>query len=1071
MKDAPAKDAPVKLRTLGGLGLVGSSFTQPKPLLLLAYLALEGPQPRAFLAELFWPHGAGRKSLSMALTRLHAVRPDLALADAQRVRTAVDSDAGELLGALDRRDFAAAGGLYGGGFLEGAALGDLGVELSEWVYSTREYLAGRVQYGLLGLAEGAAAAGDFGGAGRLAERAYRLPGSGGSELAALRRIYALLCAAQSPLAPSVRGEAAEYGEALSLTTAAARDGFRPGVRPESAAPALPVRGTSFVGRDEELTELGLLLTKPRASLVTLLGPAGVGKTRLALQVAHEQRRLGAFEGVYFAPLEALADARLLVPTLLGHLGASPRGGGDPLAGLADVLAERRVLLVLDNFEHLAAGRGVLADLLGRCPRLKLLVTTRERLRLEEEHVFALGGLPCGNADTENPEAGDAVQLFRDRAQQVAPRFDLPASLPDVLKICDLLGGSPLGLELAAGWANLLSPAEIAGEIGRDLEFLSTTTHNVPERHHSLRAAFEASWRLLNAREQDVLAKVSVFRGGFRREAAGVVAGATIPLLGSLVDKSLLRVMPDGRFDRHPLLYQFTGEKLAADEVAQKQAQRRHAGIYLALAEAAEPNLRGVEQVPWLGRLGEELDNVRAAFGYLEGDAEAALRLGAALGLFWRTRGLYAEGLGYLTAALGRTGYTGRRTRTAARALLRAGELAFGLSEHERAWDLLEEGLRVAEALDDRSLTAQAQMNLGIICERNRGRPDEAKARYEAALAHAEAVDSPTKADLLRLLGGLCMEAADYRGARARYETSADLAAAFGDLHGRAKSLVNLATVLTYLGELNAAHALNEQGLALFRAVGDPHGEGVTLLNLGVDAAQRGDDEGSAEHYRASLEVFRRLGDRRMVSHLLNNLASSLEKRLEPTPGELCEARELLEQSLSVQRTVGDVSLTAHALLLSGHVLTSQGATSAAGERYESCLRLSRESGDRWALMRVLEALGRWHHAQGDDEKAQTSLAEATTLARESGDRKTLGKALEARAQLAAAAGDDPGAVRLLAEADELRRTHGFARMPRQQRDFDRLLGDLRERLGERFGELWPELAEVHEAVSGVPNPP
>ena len=166
-----------------------------------------------------------------------------------------------------------------------------------------------------------------------------------------------------------------------------------------------------------------------------------------------------------------------------------------------------------------------------------------------------------------------------------------------------------------------------------------------------------------------------------------------------------------------------------------------------------------------------------------------------------------------------------------------------------------------------------------------------------------------------------------------------------------------------------------------------------------------------------------------------------------------------------------MSLTAHALLLSGQVLALQGETDAAGERFESCLRLSREAGDKWALMRVLEALARWYHAQENDDRAQTCLAEATTLARESGDRKTLGKVLESRARLAAAAGDDPGAVRLLAEADELQKTHGFARMPRQQRDFDGLLESLRERLGGRFSELWPEAHEASEVVSGITNSP
>ena len=1057
------KDAPVKLRTLGGLRLVGSGFTQPKPLLLLVYLALEGPQPRAFLAELFWPQGESRKSLSMALTRLHGVRPEglpeLVQADARRVRAMLESDVQELLGALERRDFAAAVGLYGGGFLEGAALGDLGVELSEWVYRTREYLAERVQYGLLELAERAAIARDFGGAGRLAERAYRLPGLGGSDPVALKRLYALLCAASSPLAPGVRREAAEYGMELELTTDAARAGFKP----EASAPPLPVRGTSFVGRDEELTELGLRVAQPQVGLVTLLGPAGVGKTRLALQFAREQQRSGTFGDVYFVPLEALPDARLLLPTLLGHLGVSPRGG-DPLAQFVDVLAGRRVLMVLDNFEHLAESRGVLSHLLNRCPELKLLVTSRERLRLEEEHVFPLSGLPYAPAETDTDattttetaaetaaETTDAVQLFRERAQRVAPRFDLKAALPDVLRVCDLLGGSPLGLELAAGWAGLLSVAEIAEEIGRDLEFLSTNTHNVSERHRSLRAAFETSWRLLSEKEQAVLAKISVFRGGFRREAAGAVAGATIPLLGSLVDKSLLRVLPNGRYDRHPLLYQFTWQKLTeltGNPDARERAQREHAEVFLALAEAAEPHLRGAAQVEWFGRLAEELDNFRAAFGYLADDAEAALRLGAALGHFWSTRGYVDEGRTYLVALLPATRDRGI---VRAKALLHAGRLSWLHSDYGDAQTFFEQGLTLAEELREGSLTAELLTGLGRIRYYNHGDPEGARSFYLSALERARASgNKDTTASTLYMLGALEHEQSNYLQAQTYLTEARQLFSELNNLQSLAKALNSLANVRLDLGEPDRARTLQLGALELLRTVGDRHAEGIVLLNLGNDFGRQGDEAKAADYFEMCARLFQKLGDKSMASHALMNLGTSCYHR-----GDTAKARSFFEQSLALQRTVGDTWRTADALKGLGDALYRQGERENARNCYQQGLAVARKVADKRSMMGTLNALAAWHGGEGDYGAAHEALAEGNELAHRIGDKKALTNLLETRAKLELSAGRLSLAVRLLASAETARRSLNFVRKPWQQSEHEELLSPLRRELGEEaFSRAW-----------------
>jgi predicted ATPase len=981
-----------QLKALGGLRLEPSPFTQPKPLVLLSYLALEGSQHRRHLAELFWSDGNRMKSLSMTLTRLRQGAGEVVEADEKRTWTTLESDAKALLESLDKSHWQQASELYTGAFLEGVVLEDWGSELEEWVYTTREYLAERVQYALLNLAEDAAKKQDFAKAGELAERAYKLPGLGGTASTHLKRLYSLLCAGQSMLAPEVRKEARGYDLTLQLSSEEARATFKQEMKSSST---LPVRGTSFVGRDEELTELATLLSQPNVSLATLLGPAGVGKTRLALQLAHEQQKLGAFkDGVYFVPLDALSDANLIPPSLLNQFGLTQQGKTEPLTQLTDFIADKNILLVLDNFEHLAEGSSLLAMLLSQCPNLKLLVTSREKLRLEEEYMFMLGGLPFATTPTDDATLSDAVQLFGERAQQVQPRFDVDQQLTDVIRICKLVEGLPLGLELAASWVRLMPCRDIASEIERSLELLTSVAKNVPERHHSLKATFEQSWKLLTAKEQEVLRKLSVFVGGFRREAAREVAGATIPMLASLIDKSLLRVLPNGRYDRHPLLYQFTREKLSEKPDEHLTTQEHHARYYLTVAEFAETQLQGKEQVTWFRRLDEELDNLREALGYLEtkDDVSEALDLATALGYFWNTRGYYTEGYKYLIAALNKTKGS---TFTRAKACLRAGELLWKQGDHISAETLYEQSLAIAKHLGERSLQAKVLIGLGKIAELNQGNFEGARSHFQSALELArESGDKVCWADALLQLGTLSLEGANYQYARTCYETSATLYDELGNQQGRAKSLTNLATVLTYLGELHKAHALNVEGLELFRSIGDRHGMGIALLNLGMDACETGRQQEGTNYYQESLQLFRDLGDKRMVSHLLNNLGGNFQKLAEPD-----QAQSLLEESLAIQQQIGDVSLIAHARFILGQVHRDKGEFQKAYQTYKECIDLCRKNDDNWTLMRVLEVSAKLHLQQHDYRSAKTELGEAHQLAQAAGDKKTLQKILETRATL------------------------------------------------------------------------
>ena len=460
-----------------------------------------------------------------------------------------------------------------------------GSELEEWVYLTREFIAARVREALLGLAENEASDGRVQQALKRAERALGLAGAPALEPQDLVRLHTLLLAGGSLRAEEVRNEALDFGVTLVASQVEAEERLR-SLRREDHHPGLgdlPSRNTSFVGRQLELSEVAELLGHDECRLLSVVGVGGVGKTRLALQAVRERLEEGGFaDGVVFVPLEALTDAASVPAVVAGALGLDLSGQEDARSVVLRFLAEKRLLLVLDNFEQLLEGTPFVRELIDRCLRLKLLVTSRERLNLEAEWVFEVEGLayPEEARSVERAAYFDAVQLFVQRAKRAQPRFSLTAeTLPPVARICRLVDGMPLAIELAASWLRALSADEVAKEMEAGADRLEAPARDVPERHRSVRAVFDHSWSLLLEGEREVLRGLSVFRGGFRREAAAVVAGATLPVLARLVDTSLLHLSVEGRYDRHPLLTQYTREKLAEHPEERQGAEQRH-GILL-----------------------------------------------------------------------------------------------------------------------------------------------------------------------------------------------------------------------------------------------------------------------------------------------------------------------------------------------------------------------------------------------------------------------------------------------------------------------------------------------------------
>lgn len=395
-------------------------------------------------------------------------------------------------------------------------------------------------------------------------------------------------------------------------------------QPDRAAPVLPRPLTSLIERAAELARLDGLFDDPACRLVTLVGPGGIGKTRLAVEVAATRRdryRDGAvfvsFAGTDPAGPDESAD--LVVATLARVMGLPMAVPRDPLDLLADHLAGRELLLVLDNLEQLPGAAGVIDHLLRRAPGTRVLVTSRRQLGLAVEWLVEVPGLPCPPPSAGAGAAGyPAVQLFEERARLLRPGFLTGADLEGTAQVCRLVSGIPLAIELAARWVRSARPAAIADRLGRGLELLETTAPDVEQRHRSLRAVIGWSWGLLTEEEEGALIRLSVFRRGFDLDAAAAVADAGLPLLAGLVDQSLVTVGQDGRYDMHELLRQYAAERLAADPEQEARTRRRHADYYAGLLSAPAEFL---PEDP--GFLGAEAGNVRAATELLVRDADPA----------------------------------------------------------------------------------------------------------------------------------------------------------------------------------------------------------------------------------------------------------------------------------------------------------------------------------------------------------------------------------------------------------------------------------------------------------------
>jgi predicted ATPase/class 3 adenylate cyclase len=705
---------------------------------------------------------------------------------------------------------------------------------------------------------------------------------------------------------------------------------------ESHPNNLPLQPTPLVGREREVEEISERLRSEEVRLLTLTGPGGTGKTRLALQAAADL--LEEFEdGVFFITLAAITDPELVPSTIAGALGVMESAEQPLLETLKSFLQQKHLLLLLDNFEQVLEGAPVVGELVAADPKLKILATSRIPLRLYGEQEYMVPPLALPDPRVLPPvkvlTQYEAVRLFVERARAVKADFEVTnESAPAVAEICARLDGLPLAIELAAARIRILPPQKMLERLSNRLKLLKGGPRDLPTRQQTLRGTIDWSYELLEEDEKTLFGRLSVFSGGRTLEAIEEICDPEGDLealdgVESLLEKSLLRqeVGPGGepRFVMLETVHEYAREKLG--ESGEAEVMRgAHAEYFLALAKDAEPALKGPEQLEWLERLEAEHDNLRAALGWaLESkDGELALRLAGALWWFWFVHGHLRESRAWLEAALAEGAALSSAPKVRAKAITGAGRLALEVGELEWARALLEEGVQLFRKAGDEAGLAEALDNLGIAAAFS-GELEKAKPLFEESLAL-------------------------YRGAANGW--------------GVGEVLNNLAQVARIQDKDDTSLALYEESLATRRKVGDKRGIAMSLLNMGAVWVTRSEYERAAKLTEDSLVLYRELGDKATVVENLANLGE-----LELERGNLKQAERHLREGLILSKIAGHRMPMLYSLLGFGRLAEKRG----------ELLRSARLFG---FMIEAPEATF-FHHLMNSSEKARLESSIATVRSR------------------------------------------------------------------------------------------
>jgi predicted ATPase/DNA-binding SARP family transcriptional activator len=930
-----------------------TTLNTPRLQSLLAYLILNRsvPQARQRVAFLLWPDSTEAKALASLRKHLHKLRQALPDADRylvsdklsvqwrassscvldldlyERALDEAEAVAGDeqALEALER-----AANLYGGELLPTC--------YEEWILPERERLQQSFVRAVERLIEGLKGRQEYG---RAIEHARHLLRHDPIREATYRQLMELL---------ALEGDHAEALRVYEACRAMLRNELDVEVSPATeemyrqivgggvprppakSAPVavaerpptptnLPFPPNEFIGREGEVAALRMLVERDGVRLVTLTGPPGIGKTRLALRVA--AGFLDHFtDGVYFVPLAAISDPELVVSAIAQKLGLREAAGRPLLELLQEHLRHKKLLLILDNYEQVMQTAPLVAELVSSGRLLNVLVTSREPLHLYGEHEFAVPPLELpdltlslAQGNGRGPEHGEtngeeraerrrmldveevgrysAVRLFVERANAAQAGFTLtPDNAQVVSAICHRLEGIPLAIELAATRIRLMSPQALVSRLDRRLQELRSDARDLPRRLQTLRDAIAWSYDLLDPAEKVLFRRLGVFVGGWTPEAAEVITrhageGANVQeQLRSLADKSLLTVEDAGadglRFSMLETIREYALEVLEEHE-EREGIRRRHALYFVDWAEEAEAQLRGPEQIVWMERMQRDHDNLRAASGWAHEheDAELALRLAVALGRFRERRGYWGEARRSLEMALDLAELAGplRQSSLAGMALLRLARIMVQQGDYLPAEEHLRESLSVFKEAGDKAGMALALNNLGQLYDRQ-GRQAEAFAHHQESLA---------------------------------------LSRESGDVQSIALSLNEVAVMSSQMGDQVSARRYFEECLELYRTTGNKQGIAISLLNLGVVAGRQRDYEAARPYYEQSLTVSRELGNRGDVALILRNLSDLLCDQ-----GDQVKAVELCEESLHLSRELGSKELVAQCIVSFARIAAEKG---------------------------------------------------------------------------------------------------------------------------------------------------
>jgi len=718
--------------------------------------------------------------------------------------------------------------------------------------------------------------------------------------------------------------------------------------------SIPSLSTSFVGREQEIAAICAQLRRTDIRLLSLFGTAGVGKTRLALQVAIELINQFA-DGIYFVALEQCSDTDEVMIAIAQAVGVQQEKGRSLPEQVKETLLGQSILLVLDNFEQVLSARLAMADLLASCPKLKMLVTSRVILHLRAEQLFEVSPLPLPTSehlvDLKALSDYASVALFVQRAQAVVPDFQLtPVNAAAVAGICTRLDGIPLAIELAAARTRRFSPQTLLVQLEKGLTVLHGKAQDVPVRQQTLRGAIAWSYDLLEPEEQSMFRRLAVFANGATLMAAeqvclaaGAIDGNVLEVLEELVDKSMLqrqeRKNGEMRFWLLQTLREFGVECLSeAGELA--ATQTAHAAYFLSWVERVAPMLLGAGQADWLDQLDREYENVRVALewmldgtGIKIGQAEQALRLCVALMGFWEIRGYIGEGLAFMERALA----LGKDTAPTmqAQALHYAGFLALMQDDNTRAEAFLR----------------------------------------ESQLLFRESGDKVGMANILRLQGNLALMKNNYKIARRLLEETLHIYRTLGDMQRAAWTREALAQVAIAQCDYSKAHSLLEENLASHKILGEQYGTAYPFYHMALALFLSSGDLAKARNLaEESLALFRAMGNRRLIAYVLILLAEILLIEREED-----KARSMLEESLTIFKVMGERSGTASALISFARVGAYRGEHEEAQTFYKASWELLQAIGDRELAASCLEGYGKVLVARGEARWAVQLWGIAATL--------------------------------------------------------------------------------------------